>query len=144
MAVLGNVLTKVFGSRNDRLLKRYRRNVEQINAREPEVRAKTDAELRARTQELRKALTGKQLEVRDALPEVSVGSDERVVAGFVENPYWQYFCGEEFFVHELPCNPTSLVKWRKRIGPGGMERLLAETIAAAQREQRLSPQRSGG
>ena len=66
-------------------------------------------------------------------------SDERVVAGFLENPYWQYFCGEEFFVHELPCNPTSLVKWRKRIGPGGMEQLLAETIAAAQRQQALKP-----
>ena len=64
-------------------------------------------------------------------------SDERVVAGFVENPYWQYFCGEEFFVHELPCDPTSLVKWRKRIGPGGMEKLLQETIAAAQRRQAL-------
>jgi transposase, IS5 family len=66
-------------------------------------------------------------------------SDERVVAGFLENPYWQYFCGEEFFVHELPCNPTSLVKWRKRIGPGGMEQLLAETIAAAKRAQALKP-----
>src|SRR5258707_6185263 len=66
-------------------------------------------------------------------------SDERVVAGFVENPYWQYFCGEEFFVHELPCDPTSLVKWRQRIGPGGMEKLLAETIAAAQRQQALKP-----
>jgi IS5 family transposase len=66
-------------------------------------------------------------------------SDERVVAGFIENPYWQYFCGEEFFVHELPCNPTSLVKWRKRIGPGGMAQLLAETIAAAQRQQALKP-----
>ncbi len=66
-------------------------------------------------------------------------SDERAVAGFVENPYWQYFCGEEFFVHELPCDPTSLVKWRKRIGPGGMEKLLAETIAAAQRQQALKP-----
>lgn len=66
-------------------------------------------------------------------------SDERVVAGFVENPYWQYFCGEEFFVHELPCDPTSLVKWRQRIGPGGMEKLLAETIAAAQRQQALHP-----
>jgi len=64
-------------------------------------------------------------------------SDERAVAGFVENPYWQYFCGEEFFVHELPCDPTSLVKWRKRIGPGGMEKLLQETIAAAQRRQAL-------
>jgi IS5 family transposase len=66
-------------------------------------------------------------------------SDERVVAGFVENPYWQYFCGEEFFRHELPCDPTSLVKWRKRIGPGGMEQLLQETIAAAQRRQALKP-----
>jgi len=34
-------------------------------------------------------------------------------------------------VYELPCDPTSLVKWRKRIGPGRMEKLLAETIAAA-------------
>src|SRR5258708_28201769 len=66
-------------------------------------------------------------------------SDERVVAGFLENPYWQYFCGEEFVVHELPCDPTSLVKWRQRIGPGGMEQLLAETIAAAQRRQALKP-----
>jgi IS5 family transposase len=66
-------------------------------------------------------------------------SDERVVAGFVENPYWQYFCGEEFFEHELPCNPTSLVKWRQRIGPGGMEQLLAETLAAAQRQEVLKP-----
>ncbi len=66
-------------------------------------------------------------------------SDERVVAGFVENPYWQYFCGEEFFRHELPCDPTSLVRWRKRIGPSGMEKLLQETIAAAQRQQALKP-----
>jgi IS5 family transposase len=66
-------------------------------------------------------------------------SDERVVAGFVENPYWQYFCGEEFFVHEWPCNPTSLVKWRQRIGPGGMEQLLRETIATAQRQGALKP-----
>jgi IS5 family transposase len=60
-------------------------------------------------------------------------SDERVVVGFVENPYWQYFCGEEFFVHELPCNSTSLVKRRQRIGSEGMEQLLAE----AQRQQAL-------
>jgi IS5 family transposase len=60
-------------------------------------------------------------------------SDESVVEGFVENPYWQYFCGMEFFVHELPCDPTSLVKWRHRIGADGMEKLLGETIEAAQR-----------
>lgn len=64
-------------------------------------------------------------------------SDERVVAGFLENPYWQYFCGEEFFRHDLPCDPTSLVKWRQRIGPERMEQLLQETIAAAQRQSAL-------
>src|ERR1044071_913175 len=39
-------------------------------------------------------------------------SDESVVEKWVENPYWQYFCGYEFFQHEWPCHPTSLVKWR--------------------------------
>jgi IS5 family transposase len=66
-------------------------------------------------------------------------SDERVVASFLENPYWQYFCGEEFFRHDLPCDPTTLVKWRKRIGPERMEKLLQETIAAAQRQRALKP-----
>jgi IS5 family transposase len=64
-------------------------------------------------------------------------SDERVVSGFLENPYWQYFCGEEFFRHDLPCDPTTLVKWRKRIGPERMEQLMQETIAAAQRQSAL-------
>jgi transposase, IS5 family len=36
-------------------------------------------------------------------------SDEVVVASWVENPYWQYFCGEEYFAHKFPCDPTSLV-----------------------------------
>ena len=51
-------------------------------------------------------------------------SDEVVVASWVENPYWQYFCGEEYFVHEFPCDPTSLVKWRQRVGVAGSEKLL--------------------
>jgi IS5 family transposase len=55
-------------------------------------------------------------------------NDERVVAGFLENPYWQYFCVEEFFRHALPCDPTTLVKWRQRLGPGRHEAVL-ETIA---------------
>ena len=66
-------------------------------------------------------------------------SDERVVEGFIENPYWQYFCGMEFFVHELPCDPTSLVKWRHRIGADGMEKLLGQTIEAAQRKGAMKP-----
>mgnify|MGYP002781080268 CR=1 FL=1 len=60
-------------------------------------------------------------------------SDESVVAKFVENPYWQYFCGLEHFTHRLPCHPTSLVKWRARVGMKGCEVMLAETIALAKR-----------
>jgi len=66
------------------------------------------------------------------------GSDEVVVASWVENPYWQYFCGEEYFVHEFPCDPTSLVKWRQRVGVEGSEKLLKESLAAAQREAVLT------
>lgn len=62
-------------------------------------------------------------------------SDERVVEQFVENPYWQYFCGFEFFQHRFPCDPTSLTKWRNRIGVEGVEKLLKETIATAQKEE---------
>jgi IS5 family transposase len=38
-------------------------------------------------------------------------SDEEVVARWVENPYWQYFCGGEYFEHEIPCDPSSLSRW---------------------------------
>jgi len=61
-------------------------------------------------------------------------SDESVIEKFCENPYWQYFCGFKTFQHELPCHPTSLVKWRHRIGEEGVEKLLSETINTAKRE----------
>lgn len=64
-------------------------------------------------------------------------SDDLVLAGFLENPYWQFFCGMEYFQHKLPCDPTSLVKWRKRVGAEGIEQLLKETIDAAKRHQAL-------
>jgi transposase, IS5 family len=64
-------------------------------------------------------------------------SDESVVEKFVENPYWQFFCGRTYFEHELPCHPTSLVKWRGRIGAAGVEKLLTETLSTAKREQAL-------
>ena len=37
-------------------------------------------------------------------------SDETVVEGFLENPYWQYFCGFEFFEHELPLDPSLMTR----------------------------------
>lgn len=61
-------------------------------------------------------------------------SDESVVEKFCENPYWQYFCGFKTFQHELPCHPTTLVKWRQRVGEAGVEKLLSETINTAKRE----------
>lgn len=60
-------------------------------------------------------------------------SDEDVVERWVENPYWQHFSGECYFRHELPCDPSSLVRWRKRIGEAGCEWLLAHSIEAARR-----------
>ena len=57
-------------------------------------------------------------------------SDEAVVERWVENPYWQYFCGEEYFEHEPPIDPTSMTRWRNRIKEAGMETLLLETIKA--------------
>ncbi len=51
-----NIVRKIFGSRNDRLLKRMSRVVERINALEPEIEALTDAQLRARTDEFRQRI----------------------------------------------------------------------------------------
>jgi IS5 family transposase len=65
-------------------------------------------------------------------------SDESVVARFLENPYWQYFCGFEYFQHELPLDPTSLVKWRHRIGEGGAEELLKQTIETARNKKLIN------
>lgn len=62
-------------------------------------------------------------------------SDETVVTQFIENGYWQYFCGCEYFQHEFPLDPTTLVKWRKRIGPKGMEKLLQVTIETAKSKE---------
>lgn len=64
-------------------------------------------------------------------------SDESVVVKFVENPYWQYFCGCEYFQHTLPINPSSMTRWRKRVGWEGMEKLLKETVETAKRNKLL-------
>jgi hypothetical protein len=48
-------------------------------------------------------------------------SDEEVVAQWTENPYWQYFCGETNFQHQLPIDPSQMTRFRKRIGDAGCE-----------------------
>ena len=60
-------------------------------------------------------------------------SDDDVVERWRENPYWQHFSGERYFRHDLPCDPSSLVRWRQRIGEEGCEWLLAHSIEAATR-----------
>lgn len=53
---MASFLTKIFGSRNDRLIKQYRRKVEEINKLEPSIKALSDEELKAKTVEFRKRL----------------------------------------------------------------------------------------
>ncbi len=63
------ILTSVFGSRNERLLKRYHKAVDQINALEPKIRAMTDVQLRERTKDLRTGLTRGKIRSEDILLE---------------------------------------------------------------------------
>jgi IS5 family transposase len=58
-------------------------------------------------------------------------SDEDVVWGWVENPYWQVFTGEEYLQTEPPIDPSSLTRWRKRLGEAGVEELLSVTLDTA-------------
>ena len=57
-------------------------------------------------------------------------SDEAVCESWVENPYWQYFCGYDFFQWELPLDPSSLSRWRGRLGKERLEQILKLTVKA--------------
>ena len=78
--MLPNFLTKLFGSRNDRLLKSYRRVVEQINALEPALERLDDAALRARTDEFRERLAKGQGKRRGRPPQWLVEARKRTDA----------------------------------------------------------------
>jgi IS5 family transposase len=54
-------------------------------------------------------------------------SDEDLIPNWVQNPYWQYFCGEQYFRDKGPCDPSDLVHFRKRIGSEGAEYLLKQS-----------------
>ncbi|MGD0769115.1 MAG: SEC-C metal-binding domain-containing protein [Tepidisphaeraceae bacterium] len=70
MAVnVSKLMTTVFGSRNERMLKRYQKVVDQINLLEPGIRAQSDVQLRERTQELRRQLTSGKIRSVEAMPE---------------------------------------------------------------------------
>ena len=58
-------------------------------------------------------------------------SDEMVVEKWVENPYWQSFCGFDYLQWKMPIDPSSLTRWRARIGEKGMETILSHTLKTA-------------
>ena len=66
-------------------------------------------------------------------------SDQDVIDTWVENPYWQYFSGMKYFEHKPPIDPSSMTRWRKRIGDAGAEELLKETIAAGLKIKAIKP-----
>src|SRR3970040_2844549 len=66
--MIQTALRKIFGSRNDRLLRQYQRQVRATNALEPQIEKLTDAELRAKTDEFR-------ARVRDAVAKVPDNAD---------------------------------------------------------------------
>jgi IS5 family transposase len=60
-------------------------------------------------------------------------SDEALCDRWVENPYFEYFCGEVVFRHELPFDRSSLTRWRQRLGEEQIAALLQESLAVAHR-----------
>src|SRR6202043_726295 len=66
-------------------------------------------------------------------------SDEMVCELWIENPYYQYFCGEEFFQHRLPLDRSSMTNWRQRMGEERLQALLQESLAVATRSGAMKP-----
>jgi IS5 family transposase len=58
-------------------------------------------------------------------------SDEVLCARWVENPYYQFFCGEEVFQHKLRFDRSSLTRWRQRLGEEQLAALLQESLSVA-------------
>ncbi len=55
-------------------------------------------------------------------------SDEEIIEQWKQNPYYQYFCGFHEFQVALPCHPTDLVYFRKRIGTQGAEEIFGMSV----------------
>ena len=66
-------------------------------------------------------------------------SHEAVCDRWVENPYFQFFCGEELFQHRLVFDRSSLTRWRQRMGEEKLQALLQESLAVAKRTEAMKP-----
>jgi len=58
-------------------------------------------------------------------------SDEVLCARWLENPYYQFFCGELSFCHQLPFDRSSLTHWRQRLGEDQLVALIQESLSVA-------------
>ena len=65
-------------------------------------------------------------------------SDEDLCARWLENPYYQYFCGEESFQHALPFERSSLSRWRRRLGEEQLSALIQESLSVAHKTGALA------
>lgn len=61
-------------------------------------------------------------------------SDKIVVRNWLENPYWQYFCGFDFLQWKFPIDPSSLTRFRQRLGEKGVQKIFKSTIRIAVEE----------
>jgi IS5 family transposase len=65
-------------------------------------------------------------------------SDEVLCARWLENPYYQFFCGELSFCHALPFERSSLTHWRQRLGEEQLVALIQESLAVAHKTEALA------
>ena len=66
-------------------------------------------------------------------------SDEALCERWLENPYYQLFCGEEFFRHTLPFDRSTMTRWRQRMGEDKLVALLQESLHLATRTGAAKP-----
>src|SRR6266403_2342958 len=66
-------------------------------------------------------------------------SDEVLCERWVENPYYQFCCSEEFFQHRLVFDRSSLTRWRQRMGEEKLQALLQESLAVASKTEAMKP-----
>jgi len=67
-------------------------------------------------------------------------ADEELIPSWIQNPYWQYFCGEQYFRDTGPCDPSDLVHFRKRLGKEGSEYILKLTVQIHGKDAYEEPQ----
>jgi IS5 family transposase len=66
-------------------------------------------------------------------------SDEELVSRWSENVLWQFFSGQAYYEHRVPCDATQLGRFRRALGEEGIEQLLKSTIETAVAIKAIQP-----